>query len=857
MRVSFRLAIAYLKKQKGRTLSLIISIALAVMLVFTLNVVPESKSKHDIKKAYKNFSDYHVEYNDINLETVEQLKKDKSIKVINDVVNLGNVVSNKGVSINLNSYSNDFIDAYGYEHGPYGYELIKGNEPKNENEIVIEEKALKEMGLSDKLGQSIDFNIIKKYTDENNQNQIYSKEKSFKLVGIVKKPDGFYEENLYYKVKAFTKYTENQSILPKELVSHSGVLKFTTSTPSMSMVNKAIAKYKLDENRFMINVQLNEAIQNYDMTQGGEIKIKNKLMPMVAATLVIYNIFNIILIDMTKQIGMVRAIGMTKKKVGYMVCIQSFIVLLMGLAVGFLLGTIASYIGLRSIYNEHISVYISRESIIEPIIMAVVSVDIASIFTIYKCKKISPIEAIKSTNNSKSIKKDRFYHKLIKKVFGITGYMAYKNIWRYKTRAILSILSISMAGSLFIINMVGFNQYDGSVDKLSPLIMEMGESDIILSHNSNNSSEYFNEYTNDEVNKISKIDGVRQITKSMNITGYLNSNKENISDYYKQYNPLDNVESNLEIGTAIKGYDKSTLKELEKYLEDGTIDNLKEEGDTISGVVSNHFYSGSAVSNDSITLKNLKVGDIIEVKIPVTNNKKVKYINKKIKVAGLLNPDYVLNAEGGKDSRFQVILDENSFKNLTGKKGFNNISIKLEKDKEKEVVSKVKEIINEDDFKEMESKYENRKLSTEGNEKLKKEVLVSVVLTMVISSINIACVVITNIMIRVKEISTLRAIGMSMKNIKKMIIKESIIYGVLSSIIAGVFSSYNTYKSMQRANEIFSKGMGIKQAYEFKVPVVEILQFGVAAILICVIAGYLAKNRVSKLSIVEGLRNEE
>ncbi|GAA0864846.1 ABC transporter permease [Paraclostridium tenue] len=850
MRVSFRLAIAYLKKQKGRTLSLITSITLAVILVFTLNVVPESKSKHDIKKAYKNFSNYHVEYSDLNLETVEQLKNDKSIKVINDVINLGNAVSDKGVSISLNSYNKGFIDSYGYT-------FIKGNEPKNENEIVIEEKALKEMGLRDKLGQSIDFDIIKKYTDENNQNQIYSKEKVFKLVGIVKKPDGFYEENLYYKVKAFTKYTENQSILPKELVNHSGVLNFTTSTPNIAMADKLITKYKLDDEKFMINVQLNEAIQNYEMSKGANIKVSNKLMPMVAATLVIYNIFNIILIDMTKQIGMVRAIGMTKKNVRHMVCIQSFIVLLIGLALGFLLGTIASYIGLRSIYNEHISVYISKESIIEPIIMAVVSVAIASIFTIYKSGKISPIEAIRNTNSSKSIKKDRFYHKLIKKVFGITGYMAYKNIWRYKTRTILSILSISMTGFLFITNMVAFNQYDKNVDILSPIIMEMGESDIILSHNSNNSSEYFNEYTDDEVSKISNIDGVMELTKSMNITGYLSSNKENISDYYKQYNPLDNDESNLEIGTAIKGYDKSTLKELVKYLEDGTIDNLKEEGDTISGVVSNHFYSGSEVSNDSTTLKDLKVGDIIEVKIPVINGKEVKYVNKKIKVAGLLNPDYVLNAEGGKDSRFQVILDENSFKNLTGKKGFNNIFIKLEKDKEKEVVSKVKEIINEDDFKEMESKYENRKLSTEGNEKLKKEVLVSVVLTMVISSINIACIVITNIMIRVKEISTLRAIGMSMKNIKKMIIKESIIYGVLSSIIAGVFSSYNTYKSMQRANEIFSKGMGIKQAYEFKVPVVEILQFGVAAILICVIAGYLAKNRVSKLSIVEGLRNEE
>lgn len=180
----------------------------------------------------------------------------------------------------------------------------------------------------------------------------------------------------------------------------------------------------------------------------------------------------------------------------------------------------------------------------------------------------------------------------------------------------------------------------------------------------------------------------------------------------------------------------------------------------------------------------------------------------------------------------------------------------MQKDKEEEVVSNVKEIINENRFKEMESKYENRKLSTEGNEKLKKEVLVSVVLTMVISSINIVCIVTTSIMIRVKEISTLRAIGMSIKNIKKMILKESIIYGVLSSIIAGVFSSYNIYKNMQRANEIFSQGLGIKQVYEFNVPVVEILQFGVAAILICVVAGYLANNRVPKLSIVERLRNE-
>ena len=52
MNLSFKLAIAYLRKQKGKSLSLITIITLAVILIFTLNVIPESKSKLDIENAY-------------------------------------------------------------------------------------------------------------------------------------------------------------------------------------------------------------------------------------------------------------------------------------------------------------------------------------------------------------------------------------------------------------------------------------------------------------------------------------------------------------------------------------------------------------------------------------------------------------------------------------------------------------------------------------------------------------------------------------------------------------------------------------------------------------------------------------
>ena len=112
MKISFKLAIAYMKEQKGRTIALITSIALAVILVFSLNVIPETQSKLEIKEAYKNYSDYHVEYSNLSDDIVNKLKKDKEVTEVNDILGLGKIVGKNGTSIQLNSYSDKFIDSY-------------------------------------------------------------------------------------------------------------------------------------------------------------------------------------------------------------------------------------------------------------------------------------------------------------------------------------------------------------------------------------------------------------------------------------------------------------------------------------------------------------------------------------------------------------------------------------------------------------------------------------------------------------------------------------------------------------------------------------------------------------------------
>lgn len=851
MKVSFKLAVSYLKSQKGKSLALITSISLAVMLIFTLNVIPETKSEINIKEAYKNFSDYHAEYNNLSDNVSSQLEKDEEIKAIYDVINMGSIVDKNGVSIQLNSYNENFVNAYGYK-------LINGTYPKNDNEIVLEEKALKEMQLDNKLNQKIDFTVVKHYVDNKGANQIYSKKKKFKLVGIVQKPEAYYksydEGNEYYNVKGFTYFTSNQNIIPKKFITHSGILKFNTKNPSMSKANEIIEKYKLDGGDLIINTQLSSALDDYEMSKNTTFSRNNKLIPTLSAAIVIFNIFNIILIDMTKQIGILRSIGMKKKNVRLMILIQSLIVLILGLVLGFALGYVISLIGISSIYESQKNIYISKESVMEPLKLTSFAVLISCIFYTYKGSKISPMEAIRDVNNNTKKGKDKFYHKLIRKIFGLTGEMAFKNVWRNKSRTILSVLSISLAGSLFIGKMVIFNNDEENSGNTSMSVMAMGDTDAILEPNIYNTDEAYCSFNSSFINKIYKIDNIKEVYPSMNLTAYLKTGLNNISDDVKPFLSLEGNKNNLEIITEVKGYNKDFIRSLDKYIEKGSNIYEKKKEDYPRALVSNYFYSPVEGTDNVKVLNKIKEGDIIDIKIVVNNNDKMEYKNIKVKVSGLLNKDYVVTQDGGSGCLAQVILNEDDLKDITNIKDYNKISIKLEQGKDEEVNKVLDELAKDSSFKKVESKYKYKNYFSEQSERNKKEVLVSVILTLIISSINIICIIKTNIILRMKELATLRAIGMSMKNIKKMIVKESMIYALFSILVSSIAATLSYFEYVYMENSMKSQCLGIENSMSYNIPINEILQFGIATIVMCLLATYLSRNKIIKLSIVEGLR---
>ena len=104
-------------------------------------------------------------------------------------------------------------------------------------------------------------------------------------------------------------------------------------------------------------------------------------------------------------------------------------------------------------------------------------------------------------------------------------------------------------------------------------------------------------------------------------------------------------------------------------------------------------------------------------------------------------------------------------------------------------------------------------------------------------------------MLRRKEFSTLKAIGMTEKQLKKSVLLEGTLYGILSAIIGGGVSAV-------LLGLLVKLGAGFAEVqYNF-----DFIAFAISiicAIGVTYIATVIPMNKLKKLTIVEGISEEE
>ncbi|MDK2587137.1 FtsX-like permease family protein [Romboutsia sedimentorum] len=858
MKESLNLAIAYLKKQKGRTFALLTGITLAVMLIFGFNTIKESQRKNQLDSVYKTFGSYDLLFDSLNKDTVKQIKNDNSVSTVEYISNLGKLLDKNGASIRLSSSNKDYLDQNMYT-------LEKGRLPSKPGEIVLEEKALERLGLSKNINQNLEFKVMKEYKDENNINQTFIKPIEFKLVGIVKRPNQIYKIEHYLSAITYFKEGEN-NIIPNNLITYNGVFNLKSSNDNLTQKAKEFEKKyiasegnkpSIDENYFLMM-----ALNEYKMAQDASNKDSIEYMVIITSIFLIYNIFNISLTEMVNQIGMIRAIGGSKKHIRMIIGFQSLIVLIIGAILGILFGIGFSYLSIK-LFNytfmdiSTANVYISLKNILLALKVGVFTVFISTIIQIYLAGRISPINALRKSDKSSGRQKNRFYYKYIRKLFGITGEMAYKNVWRNKFKAIISILAISMGGTLFIteISMARSNPFKN----MDSRITSMEKNSFELKYDLYNTYNNFVGYTNEDIKKISEINGVEDINMKISSRGFAIVNSESLPKGYKQDLGFEDEHKNIECPVEIKGYNDDKLNSFKKFVYEGSIPTSNNDsGEYPNAIVFNNYYCKNIDHTYKEAIKGLKVGDIIEFKVPILKGDTIEYKTSKARVGALLDKSWGGSGDNTGDDYLEIIMPQEKVMDIAEKQTYNEIFLKVKTEKSASVDKKLNHIIDEkNSVKTVDSRFEKEKKIDDSMQANIKSTYIQVAFLLTIAGLNIFITIKTNLLIRMTENSTLRAIGMSLKQVKIMIIKESLIYALSSSLIASIIGVCIHYKVFNKFNDMYKQGYGIEKIVEVKFPIVEVMQFTTISIIMCMLAVYISKKKIEKLSIVEGLKTKE
>lgn len=489
MRLFTRLSINDIKLNKKRSLVTMIGMILSVVLITaTISIYSSLISSITNFIIIKN-GDFHVAFYDVSKEEIKDFESSQKVDSINSVYNIGYAkINSRNESkpyVLIKAFSEKSID-------DLSIQLKEGRLPKNDKEILIPTHLESNAGLKFKVGDDITLNIGSRTLnqkelglfDEFNKNEELRirKKITYKVVGIIEKPSLFIEDSTspsytfitkknnsnHTKMDLYIRYTKSgENDLYKTTSNFLGIDyntlekifkgKYTEDEYNSLAKEMNKAKYTISINDKLVMLETNP-LKDDDIKSITNVVLIIALMIILTSIFCIKNSFDISMCDKLKNFGILASVGATKKQIRKCAICEAFILGVMATPMGIVLGIISSYflIKIGNIYFSHnimngitLVCNFSIVSIIISVVISFVTIYLSSVKSAKKVSKISPIRVIRKNNNidSKYIKDN----KMINKIFGISGSIAYKNIKRNKKKYRLIILSFVIVITTFIV----------------------------------------------------------------------------------------------------------------------------------------------------------------------------------------------------------------------------------------------------------------------------------------------------------------------------------------------------------------------------------------------------------------------
>lgn len=797
-----------LKINKFKNLLVVIAILLSTCLITAIGILSYSIQKMEIKSIISQTGDLHVEYADITDKQVQMLKNNKKLTSVNEYMCLGFNEQYKPYSIEICYADKSIGDTTDY------FKLKEGKWPEKEKDIAMPRWMLEKIGVKPQVGEKISLS----YNYET-KNWKYEGKNEFIVCGIL--DDGeFLRSEAYKSIAIVSKDYILKNVKPE--------YRFTQVSAKVKGRNILNIAYEIghsvglkDEDIHVNKMYINALGLSKDVLVPSSIAA---LVVILATVLVIYNIFYISIKERITQFGMLSALGATKKQIRKVIFREGLILSAIGIPGGIILGHLLSLFIIPLIpMNVKLTLETSPYIVISSVIVSLFTVIISLRKPSKIASKISPIEAIRYSgvelNSKKKERKSKCSITLRK--------LAYLNLWRNKKRTLITIVSMSLTGILFILFFSLFSGMKNTHDTFITSDFELTSSNL----NMRSIDDGTDPLNKDLLAKVKLINGVKKVNTLKHKTVY--TANPNVLNKFNKELKGPNMETLDMINCDFFGFDNSMLDELKKNLLKGDIskENLKNKDEVIMVNFNrdNHNIGNPLQVGDKIVLE-----DKGSIKKEFTVAAIVSYNTRWLGYTAI-GPQFITH-----ETTFSRTLKDNRIGKLCidiNENSYSSIKTALEN------ISKTNNNTIFFDRKEYKQKQD---LELKGMA-LGAVSLISIIgLIGILNSIN---TMFTSIMARKKEFGMMQAVGLSNLKLRKLLQIEGAYYSgisILVSVILGILLSY-----------IFHSQLDFMASSKYQLPLKPIILVTIVFTSIQMIITYLVEKQLKKESIVDRIRYNE
>lgn len=489
MNILNKLTQKHLVMNKKRTIVTIIGIILSTALMVGIGLLLSTFREVMIEDIISYKGDYNARITDVSKN---------NISIINNNTNVKKYITRNYLGYDKINYNEEIIEYFKvYSITPKYMEhltIVSGRLPENSKEVVIPEYLYEEYPDELKIGNTLNLSLGDRYYEDNPITDLstYSpgeylknrKDYQFTIVGVIKKD--YYEDN---DVGCYIYTTDIDSDRMDIFITYKKVNKSYDLTKNIAK-NLGIVP---DSREYYQKIEYNDTllalygVSGYDNLIGSMASMLIIMLTLVsiACIIVIYNSFAISVMERKKQFGLFSSIGATKNQIKKTVLYEAAIVSIIGIPLGILSAYLGIYIVIFIMNNLisdafgmtfHLSTY--PTFVIIPIIFMILTIFISASIPAKKASKISPIEAIRLNDDIKIKSKKVKSPKWVKKIFGIEGDIAYKNMRRNKKKYRITVVSLFISIVLFI----SFSGYVSYLITGTNSYLAMPEVDIIVNY---------------------------------------------------------------------------------------------------------------------------------------------------------------------------------------------------------------------------------------------------------------------------------------------------------------------------------------------------------------------------------------